>query len=131
MSLGYLFTFTVLVFSNLCFAETLKFDFRLSMNGKELSSPTLLADIGKETSIMLNSNDQNTLIKVFATTPSPEIIEDADYLINLKILSIQDGKKHTLSEPRFQAKLNEEVSLKQYDVDGQETLSISLKATRP
>ena len=110
--------------------ETLKIDLALSIEGQNLSSPSITTTIGKLTSLVISGAEHNTFIDVLAERKSTKENSNPWYQLKITIKKIINGEKIVISEPYLLTPLDEQSIVTQYNVKGEETLHMQVKASR-
>ncbi len=120
---------TFLLACSSAFASITSYDLKmdLSLNGKHVSSPRIIAKEGEIASIVQKSDDKETFIDVVTTKADTKNA----VLMKFTVGTIgKNGERTILARPQIIAKENETAKISQGETGGQELLSLSVTAKR-
>ena len=120
---------TFLLACSSAFASTTSYDLQmdLSLNGKHVSSPRVIAKEGEIATIVQKTDDKETFIEVITTKAD---MKNA-VMMKFTVGTIgKNGERTILARPQVIARENETAKISQGETGGQELLSLSVTAKR-
>lgn len=99
----------------------------LSLNGKHVSSPRIIANEGEVATIVQESDDKETFIDVITT--KADIKNTVMMTFTVGTIG-KNGERTILARPQVLARENEAASFSQGKTGGQEIISLSVTAKR-
>ena len=120
---------TFLLACSSAFASITNYDLQmdLSLNGKHVSSPRVIAKEGEIATIVQKTDDKETFIEVITTKAD---MKNA-VMMKFTVGTIgKNGERTILARPQVIARENETAKISQGETGGQELLSLSVTAKR-
>ena len=120
---------TFLLACSSAFASITSYDLKidLSLNGKHVSSPRIIAKEGETASIIQKSDDKETFIDIVTTKAD---MKNA-VMMKFTVGTIgKNGERTILARPQIIAKENVTAKISQGETGGEELLSLSVTAKK-